>query len=66
MNYNSVIFVRRMFSLKDIEIAQQAEMLNINEIAAKVDLEPADIEQYGDFKAKIKLPINKKIKLKRN
>lgn len=64
MNYNSVIFVRRMFSLKDIEIAQQAEMLNINEIAAKVDLEPADIEQYGDFKAKIKLPINKKNKTK--
>ncbi|EJE98992.1 formate--tetrahydrofolate ligase [Liquorilactobacillus mali KCTC 3596 = DSM 20444] len=53
-----------MFSLKDIEIAQQAEMLNINEIAAKVDLEPADIEQYGDFKAKIKLPINKKNKTK--
>ncbi|MDC7952014.1 formate--tetrahydrofolate ligase [Liquorilactobacillus mali] len=50
--------------MKDIEIAQQAEMLNINEIAAKVDLEPADIEQYGDFKAKIKLPINKKNKTK--
>ncbi|KRN34379.1 formate--tetrahydrofolate ligase [Liquorilactobacillus mali] len=64
MNYNSVIIVRRMFSLKDIEIAQQAEMLNINEIAAKVDLEPTDIEQYGDFKAKIKLPINKKTKTK--
>lgn len=53
-----------MFWLKDIEIAQQAEMLNINEIAAKVDLEPTDIEQYGDFKAKIKLPINKKTKTK--
>ncbi len=64
MNYNSVIIVRRMFWLKDIEIAQQAEMLNINEIAAKVDLEPTDIEQYGDFKAKIKLPINKKTKTK--
>ncbi|MFT8824009.1 MAG: formate--tetrahydrofolate ligase [Liquorilactobacillus mali] len=50
--------------MKDIEIAQQAEMLNINEIAAKVDLEPTDIEQYGDFKAKIKLPINKKTKTK--
>ncbi len=64
MNYNSVIFVRRMFSLKDIEIAQQAKMVNINEIAAKVGLKPSDIEQYGDFKAKIKLPVNKNNKTK--
>lgn len=64
MNYNSIIIVRRMFSLKDIEIAQQAEMRNIKEVAEKVGLKPSDIEQYGDFKAKIKLPIKKSTKTK--
>lgn len=64
MNYNSIIIVRRMFSLKDIEIAQQAEMRNIKEVAEKVGLKPSDIEQYGDFKAKIKLPIKKGTKTK--
>lgn len=53
-----------MFSLKDIEIAQQAEMRNIKEVAEKVGLKPSDIEQYGDFKAKIKLPIKKSTKTK--
>lgn len=53
-----------MFSLKDIEIAQQAEMRNIKEVAEKVGLKPSDIEQYGDFKAKIKLPIKKGTKTK--
>lgn len=53
-----------MFSLKDIEIAQQAEIVKITEIAAKVGLKPTDIDQYGDYKAKIKLPVaaNKKTK----
>ncbi|AUJ29995.1 formate--tetrahydrofolate ligase [Liquorilactobacillus hordei] len=50
--------------MKDIEIAQQAEMRNIKEVAEKVGLKPSDIEQYGDFKAKIKLPIKKSTKTK--
>ncbi|WP_057829013.1 formate--tetrahydrofolate ligase [Liquorilactobacillus cacaonum] len=50
--------------MKDIEIAQQAEIVKITEIAAKVGLKPTDIDQYGDYKAKIKLPVaaNKKTK----
>ena len=37
----------------DIEIAQDAEMLNIGEIAAKLGLSEDDIERYGKYKAKI-------------
>ncbi|WP_018248245.1 formate--tetrahydrofolate ligase [Orenia marismortui] len=39
----------------DIEIAQEAKMLHIKEIAAKLGLTEEDIELYGDYKAKIKL-----------
>ncbi|WP_083189948.1 formate--tetrahydrofolate ligase [Orenia metallireducens] len=39
----------------DIEIAQEAKMLHIKEIAAKLGLTEDDIELYGDYKAKIKL-----------
>jgi len=39
----------------DIEIAQEAKMLHIKEIAAKLGLSEEDIELYGDYKAKIKL-----------
>jgi formate--tetrahydrofolate ligase len=43
--------------LKDIEIAQQAKMEKITTIAARLGLDPDQIEQYGDYKAKIKLPL---------
>jgi formate--tetrahydrofolate ligase len=39
--------------LNDIEIAQQAEMLNIKEIAAKLDISEDDIDMYGKYKAKL-------------
>ncbi len=39
--------------MTDLEIAQQAEMLPINEIAAKIGLSAADYEPYGHYKAKI-------------
>lgn len=39
--------------LNDIEIAQQAEMKNIKEIAAKLDISEDDIEMYGKYKAKL-------------
>ena len=42
-----------MTYLSDIEIAQQCEMKNINEIAAKLDISDEYIEQYGKYKAKI-------------
>ncbi len=39
--------------LNDIEIAQQAEMKNIKEIAARLDISEDDIEMYGKYKAKL-------------
>ena len=40
----------------DLEIAQEAELLHINEIAGKLDIPVDDIEHYGKYKAK--LPLN--------
>lgn len=39
--------------LTDIEIAQQAKMLEINEVAAKLGITPGEIEPYGHYKAKL-------------
>ena len=39
--------------LTDIEIAQQAKMLKIGEIAAKLDISEEEIEPYGHYKAKL-------------
>ena len=41
--------------LSDLEIAQRAEILNILEIAKKVNLTMDDLELYGRYKAKIHL-----------
>lgn len=40
--------------LTDIEIAQRATLRPIEEIAAKLDLRPDDIELYGKYKAKVR------------
>jgi len=45
--------------LSDIEIAQEATMLPIKEVAAKIGLQEDDLELYGKYKAKI----NKKLLL---
>ena len=37
----------------DIEIAQEAELNRIEEIAGKLDIQPDDIEMYGKYKAKL-------------
>ncbi|MDR1892671.1 MAG: formate--tetrahydrofolate ligase [Oscillospiraceae bacterium] len=37
----------------DIQIAQEAKMLPITEVAAKIGLFPEDLELYGKYKAKI-------------
>ena len=37
----------------DIEIAQEAKMLPIKEVAKKLDIEEDDLELYGKYKAKI-------------
>ena len=39
--------------LTDIEIAQQANMLPITDIAAQLGIEEEDIEPYGRYKAKL-------------
>ncbi|MEI6857109.1 formate--tetrahydrofolate ligase [Psychrilyobacter sp.] len=44
----------------DIQIAQEAKILNIKEIAAKINLSEDDYDQYGKYKAKLNLEILKK------
>ena len=39
--------------LTDIEIAQQAKMKKIGEIAANLGIEEDEVEQYGHYKAKL-------------
>lgn len=48
----------------DIEIAQEADMLNIADIAAKVGLNADDIEMYGKYKAKISDDVFKRLENK--
>ncbi|GAA6236669.1 formate--tetrahydrofolate ligase [Apilactobacillus micheneri] len=43
----------------DIEISQSTKLDKINLIAKKLGLSEKDIENYGDYKAKINLPIKK-------
>lgn len=52
-----------MTNLKDIEISQATPLEPIEKIAAKVGLNPADIEPYGHTKAKITLPLPEKHEL---
>ncbi|MEO8419462.1 MAG: formate--tetrahydrofolate ligase [Methylophilaceae bacterium] len=42
----------------DIEIAQQAKMKKVSEIARSLGLTEASVEHYGQFKAKIDLKLN--------
>lgn len=44
----------------DLEIAQEATMLPILEVAKKVDIDEDDIEYYGKYKAKLSLDLLKK------
>ena len=39
--------------LSDIEIAQQAELLPIAEVAKKIGIKDGELEPYGRFKAKL-------------
>jgi len=52
--------------LKDIEIAQGAKMLPIEEIAAKIGLGREWLELYGDYKAKLKDGLYEKLKDRQN
>ena len=45
----------------DIQIAQEAIMLPIKEVAAKLDICEDDLELYGKYKAKLSDDLMKKI-----
>ena len=42
--------------LSDIEIAESAELIDIREVAKKLNLTENELELYGKYKAKIALP----------
>ena len=46
----------------DVEIAQEAKMRPIEEIAAKIGLAPDDLELYGRYKAKVALDAWQRVK----
>ena len=45
-----------------LEIAQEAELRPIHEIAAAAGLEDAEVEPYGRYKAKIRLSVLDRLK----
>jgi formate--tetrahydrofolate ligase len=53
---------RGKFMKSDIEIAQEAKMLHIREVAKKLDIEEDYLEYYGKYKAKISPALWEKIK----
>jgi formate--tetrahydrofolate ligase len=50
--------------LSDIEIAQQAQMVHIKEVAAKVGIAEEDLEFYGKYKAKLSDELEKELEKK--
>ncbi|MEJ2707085.1 MAG: formate--tetrahydrofolate ligase [Anaerolineales bacterium] len=46
----------------DIEIAQEAELIPITQIADKVGLLPSELELHGDYMAKVKLEVLDRLK----
>ena len=50
--------------LTDIEIAQQAELLPVKEIAKKLDIKENELEPYGHYKAKLSDSLAERLKNK--
>lgn len=50
----------------DIEIAQEAKMVHINEVAAKLDIAEEELELYGKYKAKLSDELIKRIEHNKN
>lgn len=50
--------------LSDIEIAQQAKMLPITEVAAKLGIGEEDLEHYGRYKAKLSMGLLRRLEAK--
>jgi formate--tetrahydrofolate ligase len=47
--------------LTDIEIAKQAHMLPIKEVAAKIGIQEDELELYGKYKAKLSFDLEKRV-----
>ena len=47
--------------LSDIEIAQQADMQKITAVAAKLGIQPDELEPYGQYKAKLSDTLEKRV-----
>ena len=52
--------------LSDIEIAQQAKMQKITDVAAKLGISKDDIELYGKYKAKLSYDLIRRVKDKKD
>lgn len=52
--------------LSDIEIAQQAKMQKITDVAAKLGISEEDIELYGKYKAKLSYDLIRRVKDKKD
>ena len=52
--------------MEDIEIAKNANIKNINEIAKKINISEEYLEQYGKYKAKIELKLLKDLEQKKD
>ena len=52
--------------LSDIEIAQQAKMQKITDVAAKLGISEDDIELYGKYKAKLSYDLIRRVKDKKH
>jgi formyltetrahydrofolate synthetase len=46
----------------DIDIAQEADLKKITQLAEEIGLMPDDIELYGDYKAKVKLEVLERLR----
>ena len=46
----------------DIDIARQAKMEPIDEVAGRLGLEPQEVESYGRYKAKLSLRVMERLK----
>lgn len=52
--------------LTDIEIARDAEMKKITDVAASLEIDPDELEFYGSYKAKLSDPLIKRLDKKEN
>lgn len=59
--FNIKLIKEMRVMLTDIEIAQQAELWNIKDVAKRLDISEDDIDMYGKYKAKLSENLIKKV-----